>query len=228
MTDLYVKIYDAAHAELWKINAFMCTYNPSESQGQRLFLTSTLSSIGHKRMDVEAMQVQGCGATPGTETWSDHCFGWRTDRLKSKAVISPVFTGMRLLYLMLVVMMPALHPRLYPKRRLSDSGPPLLQSTDRRLEGAGSADRQAPPPNGYSQSQLGIYLQGVLADANRSSSDWFSLKNPEVSILRFQLVYSAYKTQTQMLFVLSFISEIKKKDALKSSLWNVLPHSDPI
>lgn len=64
--------------------------------------------------------------------------------------------------------------------------------------------------------------QGVLADENRSSSDWFSLKNPEISILQFQLVYWAYKTQTQMLFVLSFISEILKNDALKSSLcWSV-------
>lgn len=47
----------------------------------------------------------------------------------------------------------------------------------------------SPAPSGYSQSQLGIYPQGVLAEANRSSSDWFGLKNPEVSILQFQLAY---------------------------------------
>lgn len=158
----------------------MCTYNPSERQGRRLFLTSTLSSIGHYGMDVEAMQVQGCGATPGTETWSDQCFGSRADRLKSKAAISPVFTGMRLLYLMLVVMMPALHPRPYPKRRLSDSGPPLLRSSDRRLEGAGSAGRDKPRPPGDTANHSSAYTRRgsspTLIDRHLIGSAWRTRK----------------------------------------------------
>lgn len=52
--------------------------NQSKRRGRRSLLTSTLSSIGHYRMDEEAMQVQGCGATPvdrdmkGSLLWLTH------------------------------------------------------------------------------------------------------------------------------------------------------------
>lgn len=43
----------------------------------------------------------------------------------------------------------------------SDSGPPLLQSADRRLKGAGSDGRQRPAPPRFSQS----HRRGSLVDA---------------------------------------------------------------
>lgn len=84
-------------------------------------------------MDEEAAQVQGCGETPGDRDMepSLHCQranGW----YKTLKTRSPVLTGMRLLYFMLVVMMTALLPRYYrrdgsekaePSPRLASKAP---------------------------------------------------------------------------------------------------------
>lgn len=80
---------------------------------------------------------------------------------------SPVFTGIRLLYLMLLVMLTALHPRFFylPKRRLTESGPsPLLASkprTDSRRAVLSWQMQAPPPPPQLSQSHCRvIYEQG--------------------------------------------------------------------
>lgn len=82
---------------------------------------------------------------------------------------------MRLLYLMLVIMMTALLPRPKPKRRLSDSGPPLLQSADGPLKGAGSDGRRPRPRDSANHTAGGPPL--TLEDVQTSSTNRFGIRS---------------------------------------------------
>lgn len=76
---------------------------------------------------------------------------------------SPVFTGIRLLYRMLVVMFTAVLPRFVAKRRLRQRPPPLLASRarDGQWEGGCADVRKAPPPlRGSANHDAGCLLHG--------------------------------------------------------------------
>lgn len=98
-------------------------------------LTSALSSVGHHRMDEEETQVQGCRATPGDRNRERSLHRSSTHRCMEatrRKYDSPVFTGIRLLYLMFVVMFDRSPPSIFFYRRDgSEKAAPRLASKRR-------------------------------------------------------------------------------------------------
>lgn len=112
------------------IKAFSTRTNKANKYNKCCFLPPCCPLLGITGWMRGGAQVQRCGATPReTQTWRHHCIDHiQSNPTKStERARSPVFTGIRLLYRMLDVMVAALLLRFHPSEG-SQTAAPRLQT----------------------------------------------------------------------------------------------------